>query len=368
MILIVVTFILVGYYLFYLYLFYKSLILSPKPEISYKKHSVSVIIAARNEEKNIGFLLTSLINQSYPLELYEIIVADDGSDDKTAQIINEFSQKHKNIKIINVTNRKEVISPKKNALQQAINQAQNDIIVSTDADCIPGRFWLEAMMMNFLDQVDMVTGFSQTSIEWNDSSLVQKFEHVDFLNLFFAAAGAIQSDKYFSCSGQNIAYRKNVFKEIGGFEKIKHLVSGDDVNLMQLFKKNNKKIVFSFYPESFMKTKPVNSWKDLLNQRTRWASNTKWQFQLNIEFFFYLFSVFGTVLLPILLLFFHLKIGITLLLLRFCFEFFYVKKAAKLFLIKSNRLSFFPIWFILQPLYLIAVAVGGQLNLFRWKK
>ncbi len=173
-------------------------------------------------------------------------------------------------------------------MEQAIKSSSNEIILCTDADCLPGKYWVESMVANFTDDMDMVAGFSKTALNWKTASLAQKFEHFDFLVLFFAAAGAIVSGKIFSCSGQNFAYRKSAYEKINGFASIRHLLSGDDVNLMQLFRKAGCKIGFSFTPYSFVTTQPISSWRALFNQRIRWASNTKWQISLNPEFFLYL--------------------------------------------------------------------------------
>jgi len=116
-----------------------------------------------------------------------------------------------------------------------------------------------------------------------------------------------------------------------------------------------------------MITKPTSSWRELLNQRIRWASNTKWQISLNPEFFFYLLSVFGTVVLPFVLLFFHLQAAILILLLRIILEIVFIRRAGKYFLIPQKRFYFYPVWFVMQPFYVLFVSILGQLELFRWK-
>jgi len=356
------------FYFDYLRIFLRGL-RNRKESLNFSKRKVSVVIAVRNEEKNISFLLTSLVNQSYPDDLYEIIIANDGSTDRTSEIVNEFSNKWSNIKLLEVKDRDKAISPKKNALQQAIDAANGEIIVSTDADCLAGKYWIESMVANFEDDVSMVAGLSKTKLEkWERSSLVRKFEHFDFLSMFFAAAGSISSGKYFSCSGQNIAYRKNAFEQVGKFEKIKHLISGDDMNLMQLFRKDGMKVKFAFSKHSYMQTKPVQNLKQFLNQRSRWASNTKWQLQLNPEFFVYLLSVFLMTFLPLILIFIIPWLGIILMLFKALLDYYFIKNGFSVFSIDSEKLKFFPAWFFLQPVYVILVGIIGQFNVFRWKK
>lgn len=336
--------------------------------INYAKPRVSVVVAARNEAPNIGRLLTALVNQSYSAALYEIIIANDGSSDETSRIVEEFAARWNNIILLNVTGRETVVSPKKNALAQAIATASGEIILLTDADCLTGKNWLESMLANF-DDADMVVGFSQTQLrDWKKASLEQKFEHFDFTAMFLAAAGAISAGKYFSCSGQNLAYQKISFEKVGGFEKIKHLVSGDDLNLMQLFRKHGMKVRFAFSPTSFVFTQPVKNWRELFGQRSRWASNMKWQIILNPEFFSYLLSVYLVVLVPLALLFHNWRFAVLILFLRLILEYGFLKRGYEKLNLAKNRLSFYPAWIILQPVYFVIVSILGGLNLFSWKK
>jgi len=354
-------------YLYYLYLFYIGL-KNRNDDYSKSKPFISVVVAARNEEKNIARLLTTLVNQSYSHDQYQIIIANDGSTDGTVSIVEKFSQKWNMIKLVEVSGRESAISPKKNALTQAIKMAEGEIILSTDADCQVGKYWIESMVSCF-DDNEMVIGYSRTKlVDWVKTGFIQKFEHFDFLAMFMAAAGAISSGKYFSCSGQNIAYKKEAFNIVGGFEKIKHLISGDDVNLMQLFRKSGMKVKFAFTDHSFVYTQPIKNTGTFLSQRSRWTSNMKWQVLLNPEFFIYLVSVFFVTFLPIIILFNYWQLGVGFLLVRVLFELIFLKLGYKVFGENKKKLMFYPVWLIVQPVYIIAIAVMGGLNIFSWKK
>lgn len=353
--------------MFYLRLFYIGL---KDRNIRFVKSKpfVSVVVAARNEDQNIARLLTTLVNQTYPSDQFQIIIANDDSTDGTASIVTQFSQKWNKIKLLNVTGRESAISPKKNALSQAIEIAEGEIILSTDADCLVGKYWIESMVACF-DENEMVIGFSRTKLtDWTKTSFIKKFEHFDFLAMLFAAAGAISSGKYFSCSGQNIAYKKEAFNKVGGFEKIKHLISGDDVNLMQLFRKSGMKVNFAFTDHSYVYTQPIKDIGKFLSQRSRWTSNMKWQIMLNPEFFVYLLSVFFITFLPVIILFNFWQLGIGVLLLRIFLELIFLKYGYEVFGENKKKLIFYPIWFFIQPFYIITIAVMGGLNIFSWKK
>lgn len=332
-------------------------------------HKVSVVVAVRNEEKNLPSLLTSLVNQTYPRDLYEIIIANDSSQDTSADIIREFQQKWPQIILVDVVNRHQVRSPKKNALAQAIAISSGDVILTTDADCLVSQYWVEAMSALFYEETAMVAGFSRTRLaDWQQAPLVQKFEHFDFLSIFLAAAGAVASRKYFSCSGQNLAYTRQAFQLVGGFSRIGHLVSGDDVNLMQLFRRAGLRIVYNFSRHSFVTTRPTGSWQQLLNQRIRWASNLKHQIYLNPEFFLYLVACFLFILLPFYLLFCCWWLGLLLIGIRVLADLKFLARGREIFLIEKNKLKFYPYWFLLQPGYIFLVTLLGLAGAFRWKK
>ena len=106
------------------------------------KRFLSVIVPARNEEKNIPFLLNALSQQTYPKGMFEIIVVDDFSEDNTAEIVKKFSLS--NLILIQPVVSSE-LSSKKRAIEAGIKESKGELIIATDADCIPGKNWLEAI-------------------------------------------------------------------------------------------------------------------------------------------------------------------------------------------------------------------------------
>lgn len=354
-------------YLIYIVIFRFGL-KKDKNGISFIKRTVSVVIAARNEEKNISNLLTGLINQSYPHELYEIIVVNDRSEDNTARIVEQFSAGFDNIILINVAATPKDFSPKKYALTRGIKAAKGEVLMLTDADCLVNKYWVESMVSMFTDDTDLVVGFSRTKIaDWSKASFCTRYEFFDFLVMFIAAAGAILSGRAFSCSNQNLSYRRSSFFRVGGFEKIKHITSGDDVNLLQLFRKEKMKARFSLIPHSFVYTKPVSGWTQFINQRARWASNSKWQLILNPEFFIYLLSVFMLNVTVLTAIFLHWQSALILFTVKVICEYIFISSTFNLFEKERKRLSFLPVWSLIQPFYILIVTILGLFNIFIWK-
>ncbi|MCK4818701.1 glycosyltransferase, partial [bacterium] len=176
---IIILGVLLLYYLIYLRIFYKGIGRKYTTAMNAKPF-VSVVVAARNEESTIHQLLTSLINQDYPEDKYEIIIADDESDDNTSRIVQDFQKKNDNLILISVTISDDVVSRKKNALAQAVQKCRGEIILTTDADCVVTYQWISNMMRYFGRGVGMVAGLSIPFIpNWGKATLFQRYEYID---------------------------------------------------------------------------------------------------------------------------------------------------------------------------------------------
>ncbi len=359
---------------FVILLFFLIGLFFPNNHRTTKKYYVSIVVAARNEEKNIGTLLAELVDQSYPPSLHEIIIANDSSDDRTGEIVDSFEKKFKNVKQIWVApNKEKGLIAKKNALNEGIQSSKGEIILSTDADCHVKPGWIETMVSYFTDDVGMVVGFSQLGDKQNRYSLFEKLQAMDFLSLMGAAQGSLNLGCVLAASGQNIGFRRAAFNAVGGYEKIKHRISGDDVLLLQLIRKfTNWKIRFVTSLEAFNWAKPEKTFKSFLNQRKRWASNGSYQIKLNLGFFFFIISTFlmnAIVILgtPIYALIYHsITIPLLSLLVKFLIEFSITFKAATVYQ-RADLLKYFPIWAVVQVPYVLFTGLMGSLGHFIWK-
>jgi cellulose synthase/poly-beta-1,6-N-acetylglucosamine synthase-like glycosyltransferase len=346
----------------------------PNKQQSTKKYRVSVVVAARNEEQNIRTLLSELLQQTYPSSKYEIILVNDESEDGTGEIIDEFVNKYDNVKHIHaISDRETGLTAKKNALNQGIRQSTGELILSTDADCHVKPTWIETMVSYFTDDVGMVIGFSQLGDKQYPYSFFERVQAVDFLSLMAAAQGSSNLNFPLAVSGQNIAYRKAAFEAVGGFEKIKHRISGDDVLLLQLIRKyTNWKIRFAPSERAFNWTQPEKTIKSFLNQRKRWASNGSYQTRLNKIFFFFIVSVFITNLILLFgtpvyyLLYDTIKIPFICLLAKIIVEFSIILKGSLVYQ-RKDLVKYFPIWAVLQIPYVIFTGLMGSLGCFIWK-
>ena len=347
-----------------------------RPPDSAKRETpkISVVVAARNEVDAIGDCLEDLLHQTYPAEAYEIIVVDDGSTDGTAHIVRQKVGTGKTLKLLSVPDAGLRAGSKKDALSLGIEAAKGKIILTTDADCRLPQTWARAIVDNFGPGVGMVVGFSQIGELDKKLNFRVGWEGVDFLGLMGCMAGSAGHGHSMGASGQNLAYRREVFYEVGGFEQVRHRISGDDVLLLQLIRRLKAwKIVFSTSPETFVVHPPSRSWKSLFNQRQRWASNAPVLARLDPLFFAYMVGAFVMNLLlslsPLLLLFGVLGPTLTGLswVAKITIEFILVQKVMRYFG-RRDLMPYFPFWSLTEPYYTVVVGILGPLGVFSWKR
>ena len=236
----------------------------------------TIIIPARNEDANIGKCLSSILTQDYPSNLFEIIVIDDYSTDATASIIQQLQTKHTNLKLIRLA---EILldmplnSYKKKAIEIAINQASNNWIITTDADCFAPINWL-SYYNNYIQQNDVVF-VGAPVVFTNNGSVLQAFQCIDFMAFQGVTVAAVSAGFHAMCNGANLAFKKAVFFDVDGYKDVDNIASGDDMFLMNKIQtKYPKHIGFLYNQSAIVSTLPMPTISSFFNQRIRWASKT----------------------------------------------------------------------------------------------
>jgi len=213
-----------------------------KPSIT-EGYKVSVLVPARNEEKNISNCLDSLLNQTY--RDYEIIVYDDMSEDKTWDIINEYSKKHKNIKVIKGEALPKNWYGKPHAMQTLAEYASGDFLLFTDADTIHEKTSISWAVTNAIYyKADVISGYTrQITRSLGEVAVVSNIflNAVLFLPLWLIPK--INLPFISHIIGQFIMFKANVFKEIGGYTKLSYTIS-EDIYMGRLLKKYGYKLLF----------------------------------------------------------------------------------------------------------------------------
>jgi biofilm PGA synthesis N-glycosyltransferase PgaC len=331
---------------------------------------ITVIIPARNEEKNIGACLSSLCRQDYPPGLLEIIVVNDFSSDKTVDIVKQFTQG--NIKLIHLgdhVGKNDINSYKKKAIEIAISQAKGDLIITTDADCIAGNQWVKTIA-NFQNKHNAVLIAAPVKME-PDKSLLSIFQSLDFLTLQGITAAAVQERKHSMCNGANLAYLKTAYYAVDGFNGIDKMASGDDMLLMhKIAQKFPDQYFFLKNKNAIVSTKPEKTWSDFLQQRIRWASKAD-KYDDKRIFYVLLLVYLLNVCIAVFLVAgcWNYKHWIQFLLLvtgKIAFEYPFVKKIASFF----DQQKIVKWLSLLQPLHIFYTIIAGLLGKFsgyEWK-
>ena len=230
------------------------------------KNTFSIVVPFRNESQNLPLLLETISHLNYPKDQFEVLLVDDDSDEA-------FELQHYKFNIMLIKNQRKSDSPKKDAIETAIQQAQHDWIITTDADCQVTSNWLQ-VIDNYIQQshVKMVaSGVCYVP----QKGFLFGFQNLDFLSLQGATIGSFGIHEPFMCNGANFAYRKDFFYALNGFEGNESIASGDDVFLLQkAIKKDKKALGFCLHKQSIVQTKSVENWKELFQQRVRWASKS----------------------------------------------------------------------------------------------
>lgn len=233
--------------------------------------TVSVVVPARNEAEVLERTLHSLLAQNYPGE-WEIIVVDDRSTDNTWELLATLTAMYPVIRAVRVSEANPP-SPKKNALAFGIRHAKSELIATTDADCLYDPSWLRQMVSHFAPDVGVVAGLTVFDLPTERVPLWQRIQWLDFFVQNFMAAGAAGIGVPSSCNGSNLIYRRRVYEEISGYGNDSTVISGDDVLFAQrVAQKTRWKIAFAATSETTVRSLPVLTLSELLQQRLRWTS------------------------------------------------------------------------------------------------
>ncbi|SDR85726.1 Glycosyltransferase, catalytic subunit of cellulose synthase and poly-beta-1,6-N-acetylglucosamine synthase [Formosa sp. Hel1_31_208] len=237
------------------------------------KTKFSIVIPFRNEAAHLEALLTSISELNYPRSHFEIIMVDDDSSDNSVALIHSFNHDFDGLKISVFKNNRQSNSPKKDAITMAIHHAKYDWIVTTDADCLVPKYWLD-----IFDQY--IQGHQPNLIIapvalTKAHTFLERFQILDILSLQGATIGGFGIKKPFLCNGANLAYRKDFFNTLNGFSGNLNIASGDDIFLLEKAVKQDKNTVHYLKNNQVIVSTPAQSnFKSLKAQRVRWAAKT----------------------------------------------------------------------------------------------
>lgn len=239
----------------------------------------SILIPFRNEAHNLPLLLRSIQLLDYPSILMEVILIDDESSDDSIDVIRQFESEASellNLKLRVIQNKRKSNSPKKDAIAAGIAESLFDWIICTDADCQLPPMWLR--LYDQCIQQKRPKMVCAPVVCSNGTSLLATYQLLDGLSLQMVTMAGFGWKRPMLCNGANIGYLKEEFIRLNGYEGNDHIASGDDVFLLEKFRKRNSAdIVFLKNNKAAVNTQPEDSWKGVIRQRVRWAGKTSQQ-------------------------------------------------------------------------------------------
>ncbi len=208
---------------------------------------VSVIVDACNETDQLVRFMPLVLHQDYPE--YEVIVIADGAAEATSDMLSEMKAQHPNLHITFTPHGTRSLSRKKLALMIGIKASHHDIVLTTNANCRPASDqWLRTMMRNFTPDTDVVLGYSHYRYH-RDKRWARRWRILDTVATAVQWLDSAIAKRPFRGVSDNLAYRKHLFFDVGGFAKTMNLSWGeDDVFLCQIARPDNTRVELA--PES----------------------------------------------------------------------------------------------------------------------
>ena len=352
---------------------YKNIIKEPNLNNNYSP-LISIIIASRNEAMNLPLLLDQLDNQTYPKNLYEIIIVNDRSTDNSKEILRKYENKIENLKIITINNCPSIWASKKWAIHNGIKNSNGDIILQTDADCSMGKDWIYSMVAPFQDKsVGFVS--SLTPLLSKNNNIFKGLFLMDSIAQDIFSGYSIGKGLILSCNASSIAYRKSYFIDMQGYHQIKHIISGDDdLILHKLVHYIGCRVKFISHPNAAVFSSPPATLMEFINQRMRYASKGAFYYKMNfisnemkiILPFLYLINLLSVILI---IKFCHTGSAVYLiaLLLKIIPDYFIINPTYEQYKFKWDWISFITL-VVLHPIYIVFFAILGPIYKFEWKK
>jgi glycosyltransferase involved in cell wall biosynthesis len=265
----IIAFIQLFYYLFF---FLRLAFYKPKAKNTFQTHPVSVIICSRDEAANLVKNLPGALVQEYRTS-HEVIVVNDNSLDESKYILEEFQRTFKQLHVIELKQEARFIPGKKYPLSVGIKTAKYEIVLLTDADCVPAsEYWIQKMQEMFTDGIEIVLGYGSLHKKKGFFNKLVRWEtfHTALQYLSYAESGLA-----YMGVGRNLSYKKEVFFRHKGFSAHNHVPGGDDdLFINKVTTKKNTTVAID--KDAFTLSEPPTSWNQWFRQKNRHYTTSKY--------------------------------------------------------------------------------------------
>lgn len=259
-------------------------------------HPVSVIVCARDEAENLAKNLPGILVQHYQTT-HEVIVVNDNSMDESKYILEEYQRTYRQLQTVELKQEARFIPGKKFPLSVGIKTAKYEIVLLTDADCVPAsEFWIDKMQQSFTDEVEIVLGYGPLHKKkgWFNKLVRWETLHTAMQYLSYAQAGI----PYMGV-GRNLSYKKSVFFRHKGFSAHNHVPGGDD-DLFINMAATRTNTAINLDPDTFTLSEPPRTWKQWVRQKTRHYTTGKF-YKSGHKFLLGLYAISHFLFFPLVL-------------------------------------------------------------------
>ncbi len=330
-----VTFIQLFYYLFF---FSRLVFHKEKARETSRTNAVSVIICARDEAENLANNLPGALVQDYKTT-HEVIVVNDNSYDDSKYVLEELKKTFRQLHVVELTQEAKMIPGKKFPLSIGIKTAKYEIVLLTDADCVPAsEHWITSMQEVYDDKTEIVLGYGAYFKKKGLLNKIIRWEtfHAALQYFSYALAGTA-----YMGVGRNLSYKKAIFYRHKGFSAHNNLPGGDDdlfIN-MAATRRNTK---ININKDSFTLSKPAITWKQWFSQKKRHYTTSRYYKPLH-KFLLGLYAFSHFLFYPLLILsciFFNWKFALIAFGARFILQAIVFYKTMK----KLDEKDLFPLF------------------------
>jgi len=332
---------------------------------------ISILLPARNEAKNIAACLESIKALNYPAHLFEVIVIDDHSEDATAAVVEAYP----GVRLLRLVEYlkadEEFVAYKKKAIELGVAHAKGALILTTDADCVVPPNWLHYMAYAYeVKKAKLIAG---PVLFHGEKNAFERFQSLDYAGMMLFTGAALRGRRWPMGNGANLAYQKELFEKLKGYDGARDLASGDDVLLIQkVMEQEPDALMFLKQKKATVRTTAKPDWRSFLQQRIRWGTKnsrfpsliaawmigTVFLFSYGIVFSFLAIPFYPALFLPLFAFSFLCKVICDFLFLRSATFFFGRPELLRGFLLSE----------VLHTLYIVIVGTGSLfIKQYHWK-
>lgn len=335
----------------------------PMPPRTAEPPAVSVVVAFRNEARHLDRLVQDLSGSAFPADRFEIILVNDHSEDKSAEIVEMLARSRNNVTLLHLP---EGQTGKKAALDRGIRQARFHIIATTDADCTLSKNWITCVASYFEDQKTMLLlGPVKLS---DDGTFFGRLQVLEFVSVAATTAATVGLGHPVMANGANLAFRKEAFDAVGGYADNLSVASGDDEFLLRkILRRFPDGIRYLNYYEAAVSTPPQPDLSSFIHQRMRWAG--KWRHNSDpVARSLAAFILFAQVSFLFLLVrnVMHPGLSLSWVALKVLAEGVFIAWMSR-FLDRSFNGWAFLLIQLFYPLYVLGIGIGSLFLPYQWK-